>query len=216
MTSPTSSQREDPRESKKRATLGAGLGKKREMLASLPPLTAHRSGLNAVAGQENAKGQKTQTGQNKQTAVGTKKNRETGQNQKRQTGQKKTAPGTKPKNNSFRVLFLFVSPFCFPCFSLFFPCFSLLFFIVFLFCFSLFFHVFLCCFSLFFLFCFSLFFFCFSFAFLSCHTCTTLVFSHSRTLSHDVLHSPLVSRKRSYFARRTQSRNTANMVAERR
>ena len=31
-----------------------------------------------------------------------------------------------------------------------------------------------------------------------------------------VMHSPLVSSKRSYLARRTQSRNTANMVAERR
>ena len=47
------------------------------------------------------------------------------------------------------------------------------------------------------------------------HTCTTLVVNHSRTLSHDVLHSPLVSSKRSYLARRTQSRYTAIMVAER-
>ena len=39
------------------------------------------------------------------------------------------------------------------------------------------------------------------------NTCTI---SHSRTLSHDVLHSPVVSSKRSYLARRTQSRYTAN------
>ena len=33
----------------------------------------------------------------------------------------------------------------------------------------------------------------------TCHTRTTLVFSHSRTLPHDVLHSPSVSSKRSYI-----------------
>ena len=37
-------------------------------------------------------------------------------------------------------------------------------------------------------------------------------FSHYRTLSHDVLHSPVVSSKRSCLARRTQSRNTANTL----
>ena len=48
-----------------------------------------------------------------------------------------------------------------------------------------------------------------------CHSTALVVFSHSRTLSHDVLHSLLVSSKRSYLACRTQSRCTANMVAER-
>ena len=42
----------------------------------------------------------------------------------------------------------------------------------------------------------------------TCQTCTTLVFSHSRT-------ALLVSSKRSYLARRTRSRHTANMVAKR-
>ena len=43
-------------------------------------------------------------------------------------------------------------------------------------------------------FCFFLFsFFCLSHTPSTCHTCTTLVFSHCRTLSHDVLHSALVS-----------------------
>ena len=45
----------------------------------------------------------------------------------------------------------------------------------------------------------------------TCHTYIALVFSHSRTLSHDVLHSPFVSSKRSYFAHRTQSRYTENI-----